>query len=815
MYKYFLNYCNDTTVHGFKYYGEKHRHKTEKFFWTAVIFASSLACIYMFNELVDKIQSNPIVDNLSDEANHISEIPFPAFSFCPEMRTIIGNFNYIEIIDKINNNEMEISDLSDEKLNLMHAIGLLLNDEFLLQFNLSLSTESIMSSFDIMEYLWNGQQSGSFIQKYSLEFAKTLTPYGFCYTYNSLDASDLFNINKVADIFNFERTYSMYEFNSVVKASPPNESYPLKTPTFRMGLHAQLKKKKFRQEDVYHYGRLFDGHIVFIHKNDEFPMKSLKPLYSQVNETTFFSIKPQDKVMDDDLYKMSFEERNCYLDGEKVLQFFKHYSKNNCEQECLSEETLKACGCVQFFMIRNNSTNICGLNDKSCYETVESKVISGSENICQCLQTCNTLNYDVVMKRLSFEGTSHPHKLVTDTQPVEIIIKFQKNEFFSVIRKKQFSKTDFISYCGGILGLFAGISVLSFIELIYYFTIRVVGDWKRSKVVPIANIESLQSFPKQAENKIMKTLKTYTLKYFKGTSIHGFNYSVDSTRSLFERFFWTAVIFVSSLACIYMFYELIDKIQSNPIVDNLSDEANHISEIPFPAVSFCPEMRTIIGDFNYIEIIDKINNNEMEISDLSDEKLNLMHAIGLLLNDEFLLQFNLSLSTESIMSSFDTMEYLWNDQQKGSFIQKYSLEFAKTLTPYGFCYTFNSLNASDLFNMNKVADILKFERTYSMFEFNSVVKASPPNESYPLKTPTFRMGLRLRLMKKQFKEEYINHYGTLFDGHVVFIHKNDEFPMKSSKPLYNKLNETTSFSIIPQGKVLDDNLYKMSFEEYV
>ena len=32
MYNYFLNYCNDTTVHGFKYYGEKHRNKAEKYF---------------------------------------------------------------------------------------------------------------------------------------------------------------------------------------------------------------------------------------------------------------------------------------------------------------------------------------------------------------------------------------------------------------------------------------------------------------------------------------------------------------------------------------------------------------------------------------------------------------------------------------------------------------------------------------------------------------------------------------------------------------------------------------------------------------
>lgn len=135
--------------------------------------------------------------------------------------------------------------------------------------------------------------------------------------------------------------------------------------------------------------------------------------------------------------------------------------------------------------------------------------------------------------------SSHPHKLVTESWPAEIIVKFQDNEFFSVIRKKQFSNIDFISYCGGILGLFAGISLLSIIELFYFFTIRVAGDkwkaWRSCKVVPFENIDSSQRNQNQAENKIAKTMKTYILKYFKESSIHGCNHSVDSTRSLLER----------------------------------------------------------------------------------------------------------------------------------------------------------------------------------------------------------------------------------------------------------------------------------------
>ena len=50
--------------------------------------------------------------------------------------------------------------------------------------------------------------------------------------------------------------------------------------------------------------------------------------------------------------------RKCYLNNEKDLKFFKHYTKNNCEQECLAEETLKACGCVQFYMISMSVSHV-------------------------------------------------------------------------------------------------------------------------------------------------------------------------------------------------------------------------------------------------------------------------------------------------------------------------------------------------------------------------------------------------------------------------------------------------------------------------
>jgi len=46
-------------------------------------------------------------------------------------------------------------------------------------------------------------------------------------------------------------------------------------------------------------------------------------------------------------------------------------------------------------------------------------------------------------------------------------------------RYQQFTFSDVVSYVGGLLGVFAGISMLSIVEFFYFFTIRLgVNLWR-------------------------------------------------------------------------------------------------------------------------------------------------------------------------------------------------------------------------------------------------------------------------------------------------------------------------------------------------
>lgn len=104
-------------------------------------------------------------------------------------------------------------------------------------------------------------------------------------------------------------------------------------------------------------------------------------------------------TIDDDLASLDIALRSCYMKDERQLKFFKTYSKRNCEIECFSNLTKEICKCVPYDVIRDQETELCGLDDAECVnEQKRILLFSGdtkvSEN-CSCLDTCNLINYDV------------------------------------------------------------------------------------------------------------------------------------------------------------------------------------------------------------------------------------------------------------------------------------------------------------------------------------------------------------------------------------------------------------------------------------
>ena len=178
---------------------------------------------------------------------------------------------------------------------------------------------------------------------------------------------------------------------------------------------------------------------------------------------------------DEDMKSINLNIRKCYFDGEKSLKFFNKYSQKNCIIECLTNYTLNICNCSdpsQPFVTENfcrrkflEPNEYCPFQSVLKFHSDESE-----ENSCGCIPTCDSVNYHV----------KYFYKFASYGDKVEINVRLNSEDAVLFRRYQQFTFSDVVSYVGGLLGLLAGISMLSILEFFYFFIIRALVDIYRS-----------------------------------------------------------------------------------------------------------------------------------------------------------------------------------------------------------------------------------------------------------------------------------------------------------------------------------------------
>lgn len=163
------------------------------------------------------------------------------------------------------------------------------------------------------------------------------------------------------------------------------------------------------------------------------------------------------------------------------------------------------------FFIGDKDTKICGAKNVKCYQSAEDKlfgqdIIDGLTDSdaksyhqkCECLPSCATVEYNVQLDRAKLDFTHWMRSYKVTLDRIEEYVKFILlffavkivfNGLFCLIRfeysciilsfdgsavetKKRtalYTTIDFLSACGGLLGLFLGLSVFSLIQYIVNF----------------------------------------------------------------------------------------------------------------------------------------------------------------------------------------------------------------------------------------------------------------------------------------------------------------------------------------------------------
>lgn len=108
---------------------------------------------------------------------------------------------------------------------------------------------------------------------------------------------------------------------------------------------------KFSNQDIdYLCGGAFDGFKLTFHLPNELPSVRRKHYRISVNRTSMVLISPNLILASHAIHNYPPAIRQCYFTFERKLRFFRHYTQQNCEIECLSNHTLHECDCVNFSM---------------------------------------------------------------------------------------------------------------------------------------------------------------------------------------------------------------------------------------------------------------------------------------------------------------------------------------------------------------------------------------------------------------------------------------------------------------------------------
>lgn len=101
---------------------------------------------------------------------------------------------------------------------------------------------------------------------------------------------------------------------------------------------------------------------------------------------------------------------------------------------------------------------------------------------CKCLPDCNTIEYQISVMKSEIKPEDRYVTVNNISQYIgteyysALSFSFGDIEYHALKRYANYGTTSFISDVGGLLGLFLGVSVISFIEIFYFFGLRVVVE---------------------------------------------------------------------------------------------------------------------------------------------------------------------------------------------------------------------------------------------------------------------------------------------------------------------------------------------------
>ncbi|XP_063697190.1 pickpocket protein 28-like [Culicoides brevitarsis] len=468
--EHFDDYFVNTTLHGLKYVGMTNLSIIERlFFLVSFIFVVCLSGYFITNVYMKWVRT-PIIISLDPQLSQSKDFPFPAVTIC-NMNQARNTF-----AKNISRDSIEYAVLTSmchhTKLDSTFKDNIFGKWSYVRKLILNITQPC-------SQLLTSCRFSGRSIDCNKI-FRTILTDEGLCCTFNSLDSAYMFSrfsennnfdsgVPRSSVFWSPETKYNNQVFDETPRRNPG------------AGVHMGLSIMLNLDFDEYFCSSSNSyGFKVLLHNPAETPKISNFGLLLSAGMETRLLFSPVWYSASPSIKDIHQNVRQCIFENESKLDFFRVYTKQNCEMECEASITEQECKCRALHMPKlNDEVRICDQRD-SAYRT---EYFGDDSLLCECLPACYEISYSTEMssapllRNNMFDGDA-----ILDLKNTGILHVFLEDASFRSFTKTEFiGFTEFLSNTGGLLGLFMGFSVLSVVEIIYFSSMRPYYMHKKEK----------------------------------------------------------------------------------------------------------------------------------------------------------------------------------------------------------------------------------------------------------------------------------------------------------------------------------------------
>lgn len=377
------SFASESTIHSLNYIFGENRHKSVRAFWFLLFLTSfSGFSFYLYISYL-KLQIIPDISMRRDEKS-ATNYPMAAITICPK---VFLSSDYVEMISSSN---MSLKRTGCE----FFAANVHWCESKLYDMSCDVCErhfEEEMDKISVLNLISRSANRFTEMTEEMLLDQRIFTHHGICHTTNMLDGKAIFNEDVIHEDFKeYWSNEEMSEIEWTVEKGYLSENATYPAYINLKVIHPHEFEIKSEQEVSF-----CSAMYAIIHLPSEIPTEFHKFVPITYGSRSAVLITAKSHRTDEALRKFSAKSRNCYFEGEKKLKFFKTYSKPHCQLECFTNFTLDACGCVLFWMPRNQTTSVCKFSDLQCIEDTRSHKNKKFKPTCSCYPACNDIKYEV------------------------------------------------------------------------------------------------------------------------------------------------------------------------------------------------------------------------------------------------------------------------------------------------------------------------------------------------------------------------------------------------------------------------------------